>query len=88
MSARFRFTVIGKYEIAGRHEPQITANVASGSGTAFVHAGTLTMSQSEWASLIDALLKSLPGDVEIEDARHLIIDPVISEDADKVTRPA
>jgi hypothetical protein len=89
MAARFRFTVIGKYEIQGRHEPQITANIASGMDTAFVHAGTLTMSESEWATLIDALLRALPGGIEIEDARHLIIDPVVSDkDAEPADRSA
>jgi hypothetical protein len=79
MSPRFHFTVIGKYESERRHEPQITANVSSGSGEHFVHAGTLTMSVSEWAALIDALLRIIPESVEIEDARHLIIEPVVSE---------
>ena len=89
MGVRFRFTVIGKYESQRRHEAQITANLSAGSGGgAFVHSGTLTMSESEWAALIDALLKALPGRVEIEDVRHLIIDPVVSEKEHKVTRPA
>jgi len=80
MPVRFHFTVIGKYESTGGHEPQITANVLAGSDSHFVHAGTLTMSESEWAALIDALLRIIPDAVEIEDARHLIIDPVLSED--------
>ncbi len=78
MSPRFHFTVIGKYESDQRHEPQITANVGAGSGEHFVHAGTRTMSVSEWAALIDALLRIIPESVEIEDARHLIIEPVVS----------
>jgi hypothetical protein len=78
MPARFHFTVIGKYETTGNHEPQITANVLAGTNSHFVHAGTLTMSESEWAALIDALLRIIPDAVEIEDARHLIIDPVLS----------
>ena len=79
MSPRFHFTVIGKYESGTRGEPQITANVSSGSSEHFVHAGTLTMSASEWAALIDALLRTIPDSVEVEDARHLIIDPVLSD---------
>ncbi|MFL5798761.1 MAG: hypothetical protein ACJ77A_12625 [Actinomycetota bacterium] len=79
MSPRFHFTVIGKYESERKHEPQITANVGAGSNDHFVHAGTLTMSVSEWAALIDALLRVIPESVEIEDARHLIIEPVVSE---------
>lgn len=79
MSPRFHFTVIGKYESDRKHEPQITANVSSGSGEHFVHAGTLTMSESEWAALIDALLRVIPDSVEVKDARHLIIDPVVSD---------
>lgn len=83
MPARFHFTVIGKYESRTAHEPQITANVLAGSGNHFVQAGTLTMSESEWATLIDALLRVAPDSVEIEDARHLIIDPLISDEDGK-----
>jgi len=72
MSTRFRFTVIGKYDSASRHEPQITANMSAGSGDHFVHSGTFTMSESEWSTLIGALEKSIPGDVEVEDAGHLL----------------
>jgi hypothetical protein len=77
MPVRFHFTVIGKYQTRSGKEPQITANVQAGSESHFVHAGTLTMSESEWAALIDALLRIIPDAVEIEDARHLIIDPVV-----------
>ena len=88
MPARFHFTVIGKYQSSSGHEPQITANVLAGSNSHFVHAGTLTMSESEWAALIDALLRTIPDSVEIEDARHLIIDPVLSEDDGQAARSA
>ena len=88
MPVRFHFTVIGKYESRSGHEPQITANVLAGSGSHFVHAGTLTMSESEWAALIDALLRVIPDAVEIEDARHLIIDPVLSPENGQQTRSA
>ena len=77
MPARYHFTVIGKYQSSGSREPQITANVLAGSDSHFVHAGTLTMSESEWATLIDALLRVIPESVEIEDVRHLIIDPAV-----------
>jgi hypothetical protein len=86
MPVRFNFTVIGKYESRSGQEPQITANVLAGSNSHFVHAGTLTMSESEWAALIDALLRVIPDSVEIEDARHLIIDPVLSPEDGKVGR--
>ena len=76
MPARFRFSVIGKYQ-SSSHEPEITANVLAGADQHFVHAGTLTMSESEWAALIDALLRTIPDAVEIEDVRHLIIDPQV-----------
>ena len=88
MSARFHFTVIGKYQSQSGHEPQITANVLAGSGSHFVHAGTLTMSESEWAALIDALLRIIPEAVEIEDARHLIIDPIIAPDSEQQAQSA
>ena len=88
MPARFHFTVIGKYESSSGGEPEITANVLAGSNSHFVHAGTLTMSESEWAALIDALLRVIPDAVEIEDARHLIIDPVISPEDGEAARSA
>ena len=88
MPVRFHFTVIGKYESHGGHEPQITANMLAGSNSHFVHAGTLTMSESEWAALIDALLRVIPDAVEIEDARHLIIDPVLSPEDGRQVRSA
>ena len=46
------------------------------------------MSESEWATIIDALLRVIPDSVEIEDARHLIIDPVISSEDGKAARTA
>jgi hypothetical protein len=88
MPARFHFTVIGKYESSSGREPEITANVLAGSDAHFVHAGTLTMSESEWAALIDALLRVIPDSVEIEDARHLIIDPVVSPEDGRRRRSA
>jgi hypothetical protein len=88
MPARFHFTVIGKYESRTGGEPQISANVLAGSDKNFVHAGTLTMSESEWAALIDALLRVIPDAIEIEDARHLIIDPVISSEDGQAQRSA
>lgn len=88
MPARFHITVIGKYQSKSSDEPQITANVLAGSESHFVHAGTLTMSESEWATIIDALLRVIPGQVEFEDARHLIIDPVISPEDGRAARSA
>ena len=88
MPARFHFTVIGKYESRTGNEPQITANVLAGSGSHFVQAGTLTMSESEWAALMDALLRVIPESVEIEDARHLIIDPVLSPEDGRQAKSA
>jgi hypothetical protein len=88
MPAQFHFTVIGKYESRSGAEPQITANVLAGSAKHFVHAGTLTMSESEWAALIDALLRVIPDSVEIEDARHLIVDPVISSEDGRAAKSA
>jgi hypothetical protein len=88
MPARFHFTVIGKYESRTGNEPQITANVLAGSGSNFVQAGTLTMSESEWAALMDALLRVIPESIEIEDARHLIIDPVLSPEDGRQAKSA
>ena len=68
------------------------STLGAGSNEHFVHAGTLTMSVSEWAALIDALLRVTPESVEIEDARKphqkfeivssLMIDPA-SQDFDR-----
>ncbi len=88
VSTRFRLRVIGKYESQGKHEPQITVNLSSGDGDHFVHSGTFTMSESEWTTLIGALEAGIPGDVEVEDARHLLSEVEMPEGRSTIKRTA
>lgn len=65
---RFRLTVLGRYQTQHeRGEMAVTVNVLAGHDDHLVHSGTLTMSESEWATFIDALKRSLGDDVEIDD---------------------
>jgi hypothetical protein len=65
---RFRLTVLGRYQTQHEgSEMAVTVNVLAGRNDHLVHSGTLTMSESEWATFTDALKGSLGDDVEIED---------------------
>ena len=66
---RYRFTVLGRYPARLKgNQTAVTINVAAGdTGGHLVHCGTLTMSESEWQVLRDALGRSLDGDLEVED---------------------
>jgi hypothetical protein len=65
---RFRFTVLGRYQTQhGGNEMAVTVNLVSGREDHFVHSGTLTMSESEWATFAGALKDSLGDDIEIDD---------------------
>jgi hypothetical protein len=65
---RFKFTVLGRYpaRIKG-NETAVTLNVATGDENHLVYAGTLTMAESEWDSLVRALKPALEQRLEIED---------------------
>lgn len=70
-SHRYRFTVLGRYPARLRNnESHVTVNVLAGSDDHFVHSGTLTMSESEWADLVIALGVGLGDRVEIDDRRR------------------
>ena len=68
-SHRYRFTLLGRYPARLKgNQTAVTINVAAGdTGGHLVHCGTLTMSESEWAFLREALGRSLGGDLEVED---------------------
>ena len=68
-SHRYRFTLLGRYPARLKgNQTAVTINVAAGdTGGHLVHCGTLTMSESEWDVLKEALRRSLAGNVEIED---------------------
>jgi hypothetical protein len=65
---RFKFTILGRYPARLKgNETAVTLNVAAGDESHIVYAGTLTMSESEWESLLRALEGSLGERVEVED---------------------
>ena len=67
---RYRLTVLGRYPARLKgNQPAVTANLLAGdAGGHLVHAGTLTMSESEWTTFVDALRSSLGEDLEVEDS--------------------
>ena len=68
MANRFRFTVLGRYESRVRgNASHLTVAMAAGPQGHFVYCGTLTMSESEWGTFIEALRASLGDGVEVMD---------------------
>ena len=68
---QYKFTVLGRYPARLRNnESHVTVNFLAGSDDHLVHSGTLTMSESEWEDLVDALSKSLGDKLEIDDRRR------------------
>lgn len=63
---RFGFKVLGRYQHEN-DEMAVTVNMVAGSDGHLVHAGTLTMSESEWETFAGALREALGDDVEIVD---------------------
>ena len=64
----FRFTVLGRYAARLKgNESHVTVNLAAGHGDHLVYAGTLTMSEGEWAAFVDALFPALGERLSIED---------------------
>lgn len=69
---KYKFVVLGRYHARlQNNEPHVTVNLVTGRDDHLVHSGTLTMSESEWATLVDALSHSLGADVEVDDRRPL-----------------
>lgn len=66
---RYRLTVLGRYPARLKgNQPAVTANLLAGdAGGHLVQAGTLTMSESEWVTFVEALRSSLGDDLEVED---------------------
>ena len=68
---RYKFTVLGRYSARLKNnESHVTVNLITGPEDQLVHAGTLTMSEPEWESLVAALSESLGDDLEIDDRRN------------------
>ena len=72
---RFKFVVLGRYPARLRgNEPQVTVNLAAGTGDRLAYCGTLTMSEEEWSAFLAALRAGLKEDVEVDDGQiaHVI----------------
>jgi hypothetical protein len=70
MAYKFRFTVLGRYRTHLKaNEPAVTVTMTSGEGEHQTYAGTLTMSEAEWAAFVEALQKGLRGNLEVEDRK-------------------
>ena len=68
---RYKFSVLGRYPARLRNnEAHVTVNFLAGSDDHLVHSGTLTMSESEWEDLVDALHQSLGDRLEVDDRRR------------------
>ena len=68
---RYKFSVLGRYPARLRNnEAHVTVNFLAGSDDHLVHSGTLTMSESEWEDLVDALGQSLGDRLEVDDRRR------------------
>jgi hypothetical protein len=65
---QFRITILGRYPARLKgNEPAVTFNVLSGAAGHLSYAGTLTMTEKEWETFLDALRKTLGDAVEVED---------------------
>jgi hypothetical protein len=64
----FKFVILGRYPARLKgNDSQLTVNLATGHRGHVTHSGTLTLSEGEWACLLDALRSSLKDAVEVED---------------------
>ena len=69
---RYRFSVLGRYQTPSEgNEAHVTVNLIAGDEGHLTYCGTLTMSESEWETLIEGLRAGLPDAVSVEDPRHL-----------------
>jgi hypothetical protein len=65
---RFRFVVLGRYPARLKgNQTAVTVNMSAGVEGHLVYCGTLTLAESEFATLVDALRRSLQDAVETED---------------------
>jgi hypothetical protein len=67
-SHRFQFTILGRYPARMKgNQTAVTVNMAAGEEGHLVHCGTITLADAEFATLVEALRKSLGDAVEVED---------------------
>jgi hypothetical protein len=69
---RFRFTILGRYPARMRgNQTAVTVNMAAGERGHLVHCGTITLAETEFGTLVQALKASLADAVEVEDHRDI-----------------
>ncbi len=67
----YKFSVLGRYQTASKgNEPHVTVNFVAGEEGHLTYCGTLTMSESEWETLVDGLRAGLGDAVSVEDLRQ------------------
>ena len=65
---KYQFSILGRYPARMKeNESAVTVNMLTGFDDHLTFAGTLTMTESEWKTLIDALKYSLRDGVEVLD---------------------
>ncbi|MDP8955794.1 MAG: hypothetical protein M3N24_02395 [Actinomycetota bacterium] len=65
---RYQFSILGRYPARMKgNESAVTVNMATGYDDHLAFAGTLTMTEDEWKTLVDALKYSLRDGVEVVD---------------------
>ena len=65
---KYRFSILGRYPARTKgNESAVTVNMLAGHDDHLTFAGTLTMTEDEWKTLIDALKYSLREGVEVVD---------------------
>jgi hypothetical protein len=64
----YKFSILGRYPARmSQNESAVTVNMLAGHDGHLAFAGTLTMSDDEWNTLVDALKYSLGDALEVED---------------------
>jgi hypothetical protein len=65
---RYQFSILGRYPARMKgNESAVTVNMRTGHDEHLTFAGTLTMTEDEWKTLVDALKYSLRDGVEVVD---------------------
>jgi hypothetical protein len=66
---QYKFSILGRYPARLKgNESAVTVNMLAGHDDHLTFAGTLTMSDAEWNTFIDALKYSLGDGVEVADS--------------------
>jgi hypothetical protein len=56
----YMLSLVGRYKTKTRqNEPQVTANLLTGTDDHFIYSGTLTMTEAEWNELVSVLRRGL-----------------------------